>query len=164
MLSETTRWAPLSPSHSHLHLHLTLIDTHHTESRLEWNRRWRSQSTGWCFPRQQGEHLFLLLIRISIFTFLSQTLTTMNLERNEIGNDGAKALGDAFRDNKVTFSFSFPFSSTSSLSLVDTHHTESSGEGNRRGRCRSTVWWVRKKQREHIFLLRFLINIFTFLS
>jgi hypothetical protein len=50
-----------------------------------------------------------------MFTFLSKTLTTLNLESNEIGAEGAEALADVFRESKVNIFLSLYLSLTSSL-------------------------------------------------
>jgi len=52
-----------------------------------------------------------------------QTLTTLNLWSNRIGDQGAKQLGISLQQNKVTFSFSPGI--THSLFHTDTHYTES---------------------------------------
>jgi hypothetical protein len=49
---------------------------------------------------------FPLVFLVHIFNFLSQTLTTLNLQWNHIGDEEAKALADAFRGNQVNIFFS----------------------------------------------------------
>ena len=54
-----------------------------------------------CIDYEQGLFLreFQLLSTNMFFTF--QTLTTLNLERNQIGEDGARYLSDVLRSNTV---------------------------------------------------------------
>jgi len=46
-------------------------------------------------------------ISISHLFYLSQTLTTLNLERNEIGAEGAQAIAQALEKNQVREIFRF---------------------------------------------------------
>jgi Ran GTPase-activating protein (RanGAP) involved in mRNA processing and transport len=49
------------------------------------------------------------VILVRIFGFLSKTLTTLNLGDNDIGDEGATVLANAFRENKVSIFFGFVF-------------------------------------------------------
>ncbi len=61
-----------------------------------------------------------------------QTLTVLNLQRNEIGDQGAQYLANALQTNTVTqLLYSFITYSQSSLN-TDTHNLKSSNEQNRR--------------------------------
>ncbi len=61
-------------------------------------------------------------IKCPFFHYFAQTLTTLNLAWNGIGDQGAQYLANALQKNQVTFSISH--SIMHSLFQTDTHHTE----------------------------------------
>jgi len=62
---------------------------------------------------------------ISHLFCLSQTLNILNLSKNQIGDAGARAIGQALETNQVRYIFSFfHFDQSSFLSISDTHHTQ----------------------------------------
>jgi len=76
---------------------------------------WRCTISGWSITKQFSERSSLLLILLlhlfhhfTLFHFI-QTLTTLNLEYNKIGEKGAQYLGEALRNNSVRDRYSFSF-------------------------------------------------------
>jgi len=101
------------------HSSLFHTDTHYTPPLRESNRRSRCTIFGWSIATQYSEiitpsrfyhHLILL-------SFI-QTLTTLDLYRNQIGDQGAQYLGEALRHNTVRSSLLHVFTIISFLSLL----------------------------------------------
>jgi hypothetical protein len=63
------------------------------------------------------------------FHYFAQTLTTLDLYSNGIGDQGVQHLFDALQKNQVTYSISH--SIIHSLLQTDTHHTQSPLQWNR---------------------------------
>jgi hypothetical protein len=78
---------------------------------------------------------------------LSQTLTTLNLQSNEIGAQGAEHLANALQENKVT-SLRRPtsYATIHSSFITDTHNTESSKQRDRCARRRTSCECIAGKQ------------------
>ena len=76
-------------------------DTHNTGPRRQQHRRWRSTAFGKCITSEHGEtwlnHLWLFLF----YPRFTQRLTTLDLEGNNIGPQGAQHLASALQANKV---------------------------------------------------------------
>ena len=76
--------------------------THHTQSHRDWNRRCRCSTSGggitidWSETNKELSHLSHTIV----FSPL-QTLTTLDLASNEIGDEGAQHLAEALKSNKV---------------------------------------------------------------
>ena len=62
-----------------------------------------------------------MLLALLITDYLMQTLTTLNLKLNQIGDEGVCQLGNALRRNKVAYPlFSFPHGIAVSICLLQT--------------------------------------------
>jgi hypothetical protein len=57
--------------------------------------------------------------------FFTQTLTNLRLDDNDIGDEGAQYLADAFADSTVNILFCSFLSFIFSLFLADAHRTQS---------------------------------------
>jgi len=124
---DTIQWDPyflmfLPWSHSCL-FH---TDTHCTQASPQWN--WSSRCTifGWSIATQYSEIITPLcfhhhLIPVSFI----QTLTTLELHRNRIGDEGAQYLGEALRRNTVRSSLLHAFTIASFLYLSYRHSLHS---------------------------------------
>jgi hypothetical protein len=109
-------------------------------------------------------HLCLSQPTVSYFT---QTLTTLDLTGNAIGDIGAQHLSDALRQNTVrlrVFS-SLPFSSNGFLFYTDTHYTQPLQQSNRSSRCTTSEWCITTEHSEtkSLFISPFLIQRFLIL-
>jgi len=106
-------------------------DTHYTQPVEESNRRSRCTIFGWSIETQYSEIItpscfYHHLVPVSFI----QTLTTLDLNGNEIGDQGAQYLGEALRHNTVRSSLLHDFTVISFLSLSYRHSLNST--------CRST--------------------------
>ena len=81
-------------------------DTHNASSCSE--RNWRRRSTAFdkCIASEHSETRLLNILTLLCYLHLTQTLTTLNLERNEIGDEGAQHLARALKVNRVRLDFS----------------------------------------------------------
>jgi len=112
----------LSSSHSCLFY----TDTHYTRPGLQSNRRSRCTIFGWSIATQYSEIItpscfYHHLIPVSFI----QTLTTLDLKRNQIRAQGAQYLGEALRHNTVRPSVLHIFTIISFLSLSYRHSLHS---------------------------------------
>jgi len=124
---DTIRW----DNHSFMllpstHSCLFHTDTHYTQLLLESNRSSRCAILGWSIETQYGEIitpscLWHHLIPVSII----QTLTTLDLNKNQIGDQGAQYLGEALRHNTVRSRLLRVFTIISFLSLSYRHSLHS---------------------------------------
>ena len=90
-------------------------DTHHTRSLQQSNRRGRNTTSGWCITKQHRNPHSLSLHLDNTYTHLhlfTQTLTTLDLGYNQIGNTGAQNLADALRNNTVILILSLHLDNT----------------------------------------------------
>jgi len=106
-------------------------DTHYTQPVVQSNRRSRCTIFGWSIAAQYSEIItpscfYHHLIPVSFI----QTLTTLQLDSNQIGDQGAQYLGEALRHNTVRSSLLRVFTIISFLSLSYRHSLHSA--------CRST--------------------------
>jgi len=78
-------------------------DTDHIKSLLESNRSTRSRTSSLCAKTEQSNMTRTILILIQTFIYyFEQTLITLNLFDNRIGDQGAAHLVHALQQNKVT--------------------------------------------------------------
>jgi hypothetical protein len=87
------------------------------------------------------EKLFTSFFKISV-SYLIQTLTSLNLQNNQIGAQGAKHMCDGLRQNKVKDLF---FSSSSHwcfLFNIDINFILSCKQSNRRWWCTTFMWCI----------------------
>jgi len=101
-------------------------DTHYTRTLRQWNRRSRCTIFGWSIATQYSEIItpscfYHHLIPVSFI----QTLTTLNLNDNQIGAQGAQYLGEALQHNTVRSSLLHVFTIISFLSLLYRHSLHS---------------------------------------
>ena len=132
------------PSHPHSPSTPSHTDTHHTRSRRQSNRRERSPIHRRCLAHKHGQslpppHTPTISPSTHHRRLLTQTLTTLDLEGNQIGEKGAQSIADALRTNTVSLSLLLTHSpshphSPSTPSHTDTHHTQSLEQSNRRQR------------------------------
>jgi len=108
------------------HFCLFHTDTHYTQPVVQSN--WRSRCTifGWSIPTQDSEIItsscfYHHLIPVSFI----QTLTTLDLSGNKIGDQGAQYLAEALRHNTVRSSLLHVFIIISFLSLSYRHSLHS---------------------------------------
>ena len=87
-----------------------------------WLKHWNR--TKWVGHSHRLSHLHL-----------SHYTQTLNLCMNRIGDEGAKQLGEALKQNKVSRSLSSTLSSSSFSLHTDTHHTRPPLESNWSRRC-----------------------------
>jgi hypothetical protein len=120
---ETARWV----NHSFLFTLPSLLlfsfhsDTHSLGSWFESNLRDRCSISSWCTTKQQGESITLsssLYLHYHYSHFI-QTLTQLDLNRNQISETGAQYLADALRNSKVSQSL-FPLHFTFILVILIT--------------------------------------------
>ena len=81
-------------------------DTHIAESSTEQHQRWRSTAFSKCIPSEHSEAWLLSISCLMYYLFFEQTLTTLNLRDNNIGDEGAQHLATALQVNTVRFDFS----------------------------------------------------------
>ena len=74
-------------------------DTQHTQPQQQWNRSCGSATFGRCITTRTWWPPFLLPSLFHHIYFFTQTLTTLNLDGNEIAATGAQHLADALRQN-----------------------------------------------------------------
>ncbi len=67
---------------------------------LESNQRYRHSASSRCIRKEYGKINLIHLIDIE-FNSSSKTLTTLNLQKNDIGNTGAQCLANALLHNSV---------------------------------------------------------------
>jgi len=104
------------------HFCLFHTDTHYTQPVVQWNWSSRCAIFGWSITTQYSEIIapssfYHHLIPVSFI----QTLTTLNLDGNQIGDQGAQYLGEALRHNRVRLSLFHIFTIISFLSLSYRH-------------------------------------------
>ena len=76
--------------------------THYTPPWQQWNRSSRCTMFGWSIDTQYGEIITCsCFYRHLIPVSFTQTLTTLNLWYNQIGDQGTQCLGEALRHNTV---------------------------------------------------------------
>jgi hypothetical protein len=77
-------------------------DTHHTQPLRDSNRTSSCRISWWSIAKEHSEtnNQFLHFYHIHLSHFI-QTLTTLDLSRNEIGNEGVQYLGEALQKNTV---------------------------------------------------------------
>jgi Ran GTPase-activating protein (RanGAP) involved in mRNA processing and transport len=115
-------------------LFLLVIDTDYTKSWRESNRRCRSARIGYGITNKQSERKRTFSICF-FFHSLSQTLTTLELSKNQIGDRGIQTLAEVIRTNTVRercfllFIFYCSF-----LFVSDTYYTWSRKESDQRSR------------------------------
>jgi len=85
-----------------LHSYLFHTDTHYTRPWSQWYRRSRCAIFGWSIATEYSEiitpsYFYHHLIPVSFI----QTLTTLDLNVNQIGDQGAQYLAEALRHNTV---------------------------------------------------------------
>jgi len=124
---DTTQW----DHHSFMFLpssHSCLFhtDTHYTQPVVQWTCRSRCTIFGWSIATQYSEIIthscfYHHLIPVSFI----QTLTTLHLNGNRIGNQGAQYLGEALRHNTVRSLLLHVFIIISFLSLSYRHSLHS---------------------------------------
>jgi len=108
------------------HFWLFHTDTNYTRPGAQWNRSSRCTIFRWSIKTQYSQILtpscfYRHLIPISFI----QTLTTLNLEHNEIGEQATQYLGEALRHNTVRSSLLHVFTIISFLSLLYRHSLHS---------------------------------------
>ena len=93
-------------------------ETHYTPSALQSNRSWRCTIFGWSITTQYSDIVTSSCFyhHLIVVSFI-QTLTTLDLKDNKIGDQGAQYLGEALRDNIVRSSLLHVFTIISFLSL-----------------------------------------------
>jgi len=101
-------------------------DTHYTSPLRQSNRRSRCTILGWSITTQYSEIItpscsYHHLIPVSF----TQTLTTLDLSYNKIGDQGAQYLGEVLRHNTVRSSFLPVFTIILFLSLSYRHSLHS---------------------------------------
>jgi len=93
-------------------------DTHYTPPVVQSNRSSRCTIFGWSIATQYSEIITLSCFYHHLIPFsLIQTLTTLHLSYNEIGDQGAQFFGEALRHNTVRSSLFRVFTIISFLSL-----------------------------------------------
>lgn len=70
-----------------------------------------------------------------LYSSFIQTLTNLDLERNEITHEGANYLNDALKHNKAGIYFVVDISELYILSYSDTHYVGSSGKCDSSSGC-----------------------------
>jgi hypothetical protein len=96
----------VTPAYHHFLLFHSLshIDTHYTSCWVQWNRWSRSTTSRQCpTTKQSNIRLLSLHLILSLTIYIIQTLTTLDVEWNQISNQGAQHLVNALQQNKVTF-------------------------------------------------------------
>ena len=78
-----------------------ITDTHNTESFAQPYRRWRSAASRRGLAGESSETLTTWSFPYILSPRSSQTLTTLDLSDNRIGDGGAQYLGEALRVNQV---------------------------------------------------------------
>src|ERR1700722_741712 len=94
--------------------------------------------------------------------FFTQTLTTLDLSSNQIGEQGAQHLANALGNNTVNHLLYSSISLPSALFHTDTHHARPPGQSNRRARDTTSRQCFRQQHGEPLSLLIYLITICTF--
>src|SRR3984957_5455407 len=94
--------------------------------------------------------------------FFTQTLTTLDLRWNQIGEQGAQHLANALHNNTVNHFLYSSISLPSALFHTDTHHTQPSTQSNRRARGTTSRQCFTQQHGEPLSLLIYLITICTF--
>ena len=67
-------------------------DTHNAESSIEHDRRWRSTAFGKSIASEHSEAQLLSISSLTYSLHFTQTLTTLDLTGNHIGDEGARHL------------------------------------------------------------------------
>jgi hypothetical protein len=77
-------------------------DAHNTWPRIWRNRYSRRRTSCECIAAEHGEIVHTIWLHMHLFIHqFSQTLTTLDLKDNEIGDQGAEHLANALHQNKV---------------------------------------------------------------
>ena len=100
-------------------------DTHNTISLWKSDRWWRSTVFGKCIESEQGETRLLYISCLTYYLHFIQTLTTMDLRGNNIGDAGAQYWASALQVNRVRLDFSPPHSRLLSSFRTDAHNAVS---------------------------------------
>ncbi len=121
-------------------LWIIFTDTHNTSPLVQSNRCSRCRTSGQCTAAKQGNVTHTILLPTErLIDHISQTLTTLYLDRNQIGAQGAKYLANALEKNTVTSFTLFCFvSNSSSIFFIDTHSTLPLPQQNRWSGCRTS--------------------------
>ena len=100
---------------------------------MQWNRCCGSPASRHCSAREQGDvDRDLLVISSSTNHSPTQTLTSLDLNSNQIGDVGAQHLATALRENKVmSIEICSSLITTHSLFHTDTHITRPQIQSNR---------------------------------
>ena len=130
-------------------------DTHCTQPLPQWNRSSRCTILGWSIATQYSEIitpscLYHHLIPVSCI----QTLSTLDLRYNEIGDQGAQYLGEALRHNTVRSSLLhvfyhhlIPVSFIQTLTKLELYGNHIGAQGAqyferlKKTNSHLTVWW-----------------------
>ncbi len=109
-------------------------------------------------------HPYSLQLSHLHFCYCTQTLTTLDLESNEIGAEGAQHLSDALKHNTVREILSSTVSSSFLLLHTDTHDTRPRMEWNQRWRCSTSEWCIEPQHSKRNTLFNCLIFIFVIVT
>lgn len=113
-------------------------DTHRIEDFEQRGGPWRCSSPCWCFEGQSSKMRHPTTTS-SIRSFSSKTLTLLDLESNQIKNEGAESLADALMINRVREFLLWPGKSpVRSLSLL-------SLESSKAEYLAQSYWWRRSQ-------------------
>ena len=81
-------------------------DTHNAEPSQQQHRRRRSTAFRKCIENEHSEALLLSTSSLTYYPHFPQTLTTLNIDRNNIRAEGAQNLASALQVNTVRHDFS----------------------------------------------------------
>jgi len=129
------------------HSSLFHIDTHYTRSVVQSNRRSRCTIFGWSITTKYSEIITssCSLHHLILLSFI-QTLTTLNLSYNQIGDQGARYLGEALQQNTVRLSLLRVLSIISFFSLSYRHSPHSTCGGIESELKVHNIWSARRIQ------------------
>jgi hypothetical protein len=104
MRCSKTRWHCSHYSTYYVTVHSSIFtDTHNTWPRRSPNRCSRRRTSCKCVAAKQGNIAHATQLPMPLFAhYLLQTLTTLKLYNNKIGDQGAEHLANALQQNKVT--------------------------------------------------------------
>ena len=98
------KWAQWDSTSLHLISYLLSsfhTDTHNAESLQQQHRRWRSTAFGKCIASEHSETRLLSILSLTYYHHFTQTLTTLNLNTNNIGAEVAQHLASALQVNTI---------------------------------------------------------------
>jgi hypothetical protein len=98
----------------------------------------RGKTFEWCFTKQHSETNTLFIHHSTLSHFI-QTITKLNLSRNEIGAQGAQHLSDALRNNTVRYILS---SFIIQLFLISYRHLHNSTSNTIKSEFKGRNIWV----------------------